>query len=281
MPLPVILVTGAGGLLGPYLVEAAETVGKPVSVARSGGDFRCDLGDADAVHAVIEDVNPDIVLHAAAMTNVDDCEANPDAAERANHLATANIATALPSRCRLVVYSTIAVYPDTAGPHVEGSEAPVNVYGKTKLAGERAALEKERTLVLRTMLFGPSRTKGRISLSDFVISNLSSGKPITLFSDVKFSPLHLQTMAEITFEAVEAGLTGVYNAGTRDGMTKAEFGGAVAQAFGLSTQTMKTGISTSVPGRAPRARDTRLDSRKLATALGREMPSVAEEIAKL
>lgn len=278
---PVILITGVGGLLGPYLMDAASAVGRAVSLARSSGDYRCDLCDADAVRNILDAVRPDVVLHAAAMTDVDECERNPGAADRANHRATAILADALALDTFLVAYSTIAVYPDTPGPHVEGSEAPVNVYGRTKLAGERAALRRDRSLVLRTMLVGPSRVARRMSFSDFIISNLREGRPITLFRDVLFSPLHVQTLAKLTMDAVRAGLTGVYNAAPRDGMSKADFGFAVAAKFSLATDSLTVDSSRAMADRAPRATDTRLDAGRLEKALGHRMPTIAEEIARL
>lgn len=281
MAQPVILVTGAGGLLGPYLMDAASAMGRVVSVARGSGDHRCDLCDADAVRRLLDEVRPDVVLHAAAMTDVDECERDPEAADAANHVATANLTDALSPHATLVAYSTIAVYPDSDGPHVEGGEAPVNVYGKTKLDGERAALRRDRSLILRTMLFGPSRAAGRISFSDFIITNLRESRPITLFSDILFSPLHVQTLAEMTMDAVASGLTGIFNAATRDGMSKADFGFAVAAKFGLATDSITVDTSSALPGRAPRATDTRLDAGRLEKALGRKMPTIAEEIARL
>lgn len=281
MTRPVILITGASGLLGPYLMDAASAVGQAVSLARSSGDYRCDLCDAGAVRRVLDAVRPNIVLHAAAMTDVDECERNPEAAERANHQATAILADALAPDTFLVVYSTIAVYPDTPGPHVEGSEAPINAYGRTKLAGERAALGRNHSLVLRTMLVGPSRVAQRMSFSDFIISNLREGQPITLFRDVLFSPLHVRTLARLTMDAVSAGLTGAYNAAARDGMSKADFGFAVAAKFGLPIDGITLESSKIMPDRAPRAIDTRLDAGRLEKALGRKMPTIAEEIAQL
>jgi dTDP-4-dehydrorhamnose reductase len=262
-------------------MDAASAVGQAVSLARGHADHRCDLCDADAVRRVNDAVRPDIVLHAAAMTDVDQCERNPGDADRANHMATANLADALAPDTFLVAYSTIAVYPDSPGPHVEGGEAPVNVYGTTKLAGEHAALRHERSVVLRTMLFGPSQVAQRMSFSDTIIKNLREGRPITLFSDVLFSPLHLQTLATITMKTVSAGLTGVYNVATRDGMSKAEFGFAIAAKFNLATDGITVDLSTSMPDRAPRATDTRLDAGQLEKALGCRMPTIAEEIARL
>jgi dTDP-4-dehydrorhamnose reductase len=278
---PVIIVTGSRGLFGPYLQAAAAMRGRVTGVSRSNVDHACDLADGAAVHDLLNKLRPALVIHAAAAASVEECERNPEAANRANRIATANLATALAPESRLVYISTDQVYPDTAGPHREGGEAPVNVYGATKLAGEIEALRHPRALVLRTNLFGPSRTPSRTSLSDFVIENLRTRRPITLFRDVLFSPLHMTTLAELAFAMIEGRLTGVYNLGSRDGMSKRDFGFAVAARFGLPTDTVAEGQSTDMAQRTRRSLDLRLDVRQVETALGRRMPTLEEEIAKL
>lgn len=276
-----VLVTGASGLLGPYLMEAASALGEALGVARSGTDIACDLTDADAVLRAVRSAEPSVVIHAAAFTDVDGCERDPARAEAANHQAVANLVAALPAGCHLVHVSTDQVYPDTAGPHAEGNERPVNAYGRSKLAGELAARRHPRATVLRTNLFGPARTKGRQSLSDFVASSLSQGKQITLFTDVYFSPLHMRTLAALSVEVASRGLVGTYNAGSRQGMSKRDFGHQVARHLGLAATTASDGASTNVPGRAPRPRDLRMDVTKIEGALGRRMPTCEEEIRRL
>jgi dTDP-4-dehydrorhamnose reductase len=278
---PVILITGSRGLLGPYLVEAATARGQVVACGRQNGDHACDLSLTSAVEALIENVAPDVVLHAAGFTDVDGCESDSERAERDNHRAAANLAAALPADCRYVFVSTDQVYPDTAGPHREGGEAPVNAYGRSKLAGEQAALAHPNALAVRTNIFGPSRTPGRTSLSDFVSHKLTSGEPVMLFRDVLFSPLHMASLAGLIFEMIDKGLHGAFNLGSRDGMSKSDFGLAVAAHLDLDTENVSVGESTSLSARAPRTLDLRLDVERVERALGQVMPALKEEIAKL
>lgn len=276
-----ILVTGSTGLLGPYLVRAAAAIGEPVGLARRGGDINCDLGDAAAVAAAIRKVRPDLVVHAAALTSVDRCEREPDAADRANRLATLNLAEALPEEIALVYVSTDQVYPDVPGEKREEEERPVNVYGASKLAGERIVVARSNGLALRCNLFGPSLSAGRQSLSDWIIASARGGHPMTLFKDVFFSPLHMATLSRLAFAAATAGLAGVYNLGCRAGASKSEFARMVAIRLGLSLATAVEGVSTNLPGRAARPRDLRMDVTRLETALGCTLPTLAEEVAKL
>ncbi len=278
---PVILITGSRGLLGPYLVEAAATRGRVVESGRRACDHACDLAEAREVEAMIGNIAPDVVLHAAGFTDVDGCESDRERAERDNHRAAANLAAALPAECRYVFVSTDQVYPDTAGPHHEGTEAPVNAYGRSKLAGERAALAHPNALAVRTNMFGPSRTPGRSSLSDFVSQSLAGGKPVTLFRDVLFSPLHMASLATLVFEMIDRRLRGAFNLASRRGLSKSDFGLAVAAQLGLSTSSVSIGNSTALPARAPRTLDLRLNVERIERALGHAMPALKEEIAKL
>ena len=281
MPSPRILVTGATGLLGPYLLDAASERGKAIGLARSGADVACDLADADAVRDALAAAAPNIVIHAAAYTDVDGCERDPVRAADANHRAVANLVAALPADCHLIHISTDQVYSDSPGPHAEGRERPVNAYGRSKLAGEGAARRHTRSTILRTNLFGPGRPPDRRSLSDFIADSLAAGKAITLFTDVYFSPLHMVTLSGLSMEMATRGLAGTFNAGSRAGMSKRDFGHAVARHLGLSTATAKDGVSAAIPGRAPRPRDLRLDVQRIEQALGRAMPTCDEEIRRL
>jgi dTDP-4-dehydrorhamnose reductase len=276
-----ILIVGSTGLLGPYLVEAAGVLGEVIGAARRNADVILDATDRKAVVQAIGKLRPDIVIHAAGMTDVDRCERNPAEAYRLNRDAVSCIVESLPPNAYLVFVSTDQVYPDSAGLHMEEEAAPVNVYGKSKLAGEEAVLRRPGSLVLRTNLFGPSRTPGRSSLSDFVIDSLSSGKEITLFEDIFFSPLHMATLGDLLIHCVRRDLTGIYNLGSRAGMSKKDFALEVAFHKGLPTRKTTIGVSSEISGRAPRPRDMRMDVTRIESAVGMRMPDLREEIARL
>lgn len=276
-----VLVVGGTGLLGPWLVDAARQLGEVVTAARHGADVELDITDGAAVARTVQRLGPALVLHLAALTDVDACEADPPRADAVNHLAVAHLAQALPAAARLVLVSTDQVYPDVPGPHGEERTGPVNAYGRSKLLGEQAALRRPGTLVVRTNFFGPSRTPGRESLSDWVIARLRAAEPLPLFVDSTFNPLHMATLSDLLVELVERELTGVVNAGSRDGATKHDFGLAVARHLGVLTTHAVPTVSATLPGRAPRPSDLRTDVSRLETVLGRPLPSIADEIIGL
>jgi dTDP-4-dehydrorhamnose reductase len=157
----------------------------------------------------------------------------------------------------------------------------VNAYGRSKLAGEQAAARQPRHLLLRTNIFGPSLTEGRESLSDFVLTNLRAHRAMTLFTDVQFTPLHLESLADLVVEGIDRELLGTFNAGSRDGRSKHDFGVLLANHLGLPDEPITPGRSTDVDGRAPRPLDLRLRVEAIEAALGRPMPTLADEIARL
>ncbi|MDP7663030.1 MAG: SDR family oxidoreductase [Nitrospinota bacterium] len=281
MTRPRILVSGASGLLGPYLAMAAKEWGDVFTTSRTSGDFPADLIDPDETKNLIKKTEPYILVNAAGLTDVDLCEKDPHLASDLNTNVTENLAGLLSSGACFVCISTDQVYPDSPGPHFEGAEAPVNVYGRSKLAGEKAALAHPGGLVLRTNFFGPSQTPGRNSLSDFFIDNFRAKKEVTLFSDVFFSPLHMKTLCDLIFRSVSEGLRGIYNLGSREGTSKAEFGFSVARHFGLSTEKAILGKAQLHPDRAKRPADMRMDVTKIETALKTKMPTLEEEISRL
>ena len=275
-----IVVTGGTGLLGVYLMNAARTRG-PVNELSRHGRYPCDLTDPKQTKNAIRELAPDIVIHAAAMTDVDACERCPIEADLLNRQATSNLVTALPEYARLLYVSTDQVYPDVPGPHREDDVGPVNVYGRSKRNGEDVALTHSATLVLRTSFFAPSRSPKRQSFSDFIVSSLSTQRTITLFQDVLFSPLHISTLVESMFELLDMNIRGVLNVGSRDGMSKLDFGRAVAAHLRLQTETIIEGRSDAIVGRAPRPLDLRLDLGRLENVIGQRMPTLEEEISKL
>jgi dTDP-4-dehydrorhamnose reductase len=281
LKIPKILITGYGGLLAPYLVDVASNIGNVITTGRKSGQVLCDLSNSKEVKLMLEDIRPNLVIHAAGMTNVDECENNFIKADISNHIIADNIAKYLPKTEKLAFISTDQVYPNKEGPHKENEIGPINVYGQTKYQGELAILKHPQSVVIRTNLFGHSQTCGRISIDDFVINNLRSKNKITLFTDIFFSPLHMKTLSSMIFKILNSKYIGVINLGSREGMTKAEFGIEVAKHKGISTESVSFGKSNIMPGRAPRIHDLRLDVTLAESILNCSMPTLQQEIFKL
>lgn len=153
-----VLVTGAGGQLGRYMVPESRRSGA-VTIAfgsrpGEGVDVALDLADEAATMRAIALANPDVVIHAAACTDVDGIEREPERGERSNIQATRNVAAAaLAAGAYLVAVSTDMVFSGDGGaPYAEDAPtSPISAYGRSKLEAERAVLAGDaRSAVART-----------------------------------------------------------------------------------------------------------------------------------
>ncbi|MEG3618546.1 SDR family oxidoreductase [Magnetovibrio sp. PR-2] len=278
-----LLITGATGLLVPYLVDACQDLGTLTTTSRTGGDVQCDLSAFEDVEALIAEVQPKIIIHTAALTDVDACERDQESAKRHNAHVVENLADlASKHEAKLVYLSTDQVYSGESDSNSESRPAhPINAYGKTKLEGEAFASKTQNHLIFRTNMFGPSRTPGRQSLSDFFIGKLKMGDELVLFNDMYFSPLHMKTLSQFVVEAIQKGLTGVYNLGSRNGLSKQAFCLSLAEHLGLEPVQYRSVSGRDIEGRAPRPSNLCLDVSRIETDLGMQMPTLNSEIRKL
>lgn len=284
MMMPKILVTGAQGLLGTTLVPhlRARGYGLVCHARNHEGDESADLSDARQVSAMLGKIKPGVIVNLAALTNVDACELNPQHAYQANVKIVENLAQWIQdsgSECHLVQLSTDQVY-DGSGPHKEDELILSNYYAFSKYAGELVAAKVHST-VLRTNFFGPSRSPGRTSLSDWLVGALTQEKPITVFDDVRFSPLSLQRLVELMELVILQRQQGVFNLGSKEGMSKADFAFSFAEVLNLSTIHMVRGSSDKVKLAAYRPKDMCMDSSHFEHAFGVELPTLKEEIQSM
>lgn len=141
-----ILVTGAAGQLGGYLLQHLEREGyTPVGLGRRAGpgvDVVADIGDREQVARAIDEAQTDAIIHGAAYTDVDGCERDPALAEAVNHVGAANVANVAADRGIWAIgVGTDFVFGGGGAPYAEdATPGPISVYGASKLAGERAIL---------------------------------------------------------------------------------------------------------------------------------------------
>jgi dTDP-4-dehydrorhamnose reductase len=276
-----ILITGAGGMLSPYIITEAKKYGEVITSSRNIGDYHCDLSDLSKVKKMIHAVNPDWVIHVAGYTDVDGCQKNPDKAKKSNSDSALNIAKSLKPSTSLVIISTDQVYPSCSGPHMEANVGPVNVYGETKLEGETAAVKHKKTIILRTSFIGKSMTLHRKSFDDFIKEKIDSRSELFLFSDILFSPLHMKTLSYFVILILKNGIFGVYNIGSRNGFSKSKFGMEVVKRFNLPSEKIKIISSDKISNRALRPKDLRLNVEKIEKKLGIRLPTLIQEIEKI
>jgi dTDP-4-dehydrorhamnose reductase len=272
------VVTGASGILGDALL-ASRLLPDPVGTVhvRSSAhpSVTVDLRDASAVSAVLTELRPRTVVHTVALTDVDACERDPGAAFSIAAATTHHLATWLAEHAPevlLVYVSTDQVYAGD-GPHSEERTRPLNTYGQSKRAGELAAAQAPRHLVLRTNFFGHSDV--RPSYTDWISASARDGQGVLVDPKSVFSALHLADLTELIAAAVERQLEGTLNVGAHDSMRKLDFARAVAALAAPGGEAV-VGPLESQPDRAPRPLDLRLDVSRIEAALGRTMPTMSD-----
>lgn len=213
-----VLVTGANGFLGRYLVdELAKTGCEFIGLNRE----LCDLTNRRAVKDVIESYDPTHIIHAAAYTDVAKAETDRKAAYALNVTATKNIAVTKKDRCRLIYISTDAVYPGSGDFNQMHEANPVSYYGLTKYLGELEALSFPLTTVLRTCFYGRSST-GR-GLIEWLLRASRASEPIHIFHNHLFSPLHVRTTAQRIIKYLDIPGARVQNLASVYGISKVVF----------------------------------------------------------
>lgn len=288
-----ILVTGASGLLGLNLAlgAAAESAkehivfGTVKDHALKTDAFKViqtDLLVPGAVERLLDQAQPDWVIHCAALANVDACESQPALAHQLNTELPIQLAEHVArGGARLVHISTDAVFDGLRGDYREGDlPNPQGVYAQSKLAGERGvAGANPQAIIARVNLFGWSMA-GQRSLGEFFFNNLSAGRPVNGFTDVFFCPLLANDMAPILLDMLSRGLSGLYHVVSSQCTSKYEFGRMIASRFGLDASLISP-LSVQQAGlKAARSPNLRLRCDKLARALGYAPPDIATGIER-
>ena len=298
-----ILVTGASGLLGVNLALEAARQHQVIGIANQHA-IRTNvfevrsfdlLAGADPGSRLVEnllaDVNPDWVIHCAALANMDVCELEPEQARKINVEIPRRLAQGVRQAqayhpgARLLHVSTDAVFdgqrPRSQGGYLEEDQPnPMGVYAQTKLQAERAVLEADPSaLVARVNLMGWS-ISGKRSLAEFFYTNLKAGSPVRGFDDVYFCPLLVNDLAHIFLNMLEQGLSGLYHVFSRDTTSKYDFGVAVARRFGFDPGLI-TPVSVQAANlSAARSPNLVMRTDKLSHALARPLPSWREGLDK-
>lgn len=282
------LVTGAAGMLGTVVVDHLRDKAEIIACDVVQGSFENevrwrlqDLTDDAGCKALLKEEAPDVVLHCAALVDVDKCEKRPELARKINRDATASIADGVAGiGGKLVYISTDSVFDGTQeGQYSEEAQpSPLNEYAKTKLQGEAFVLSLTGGLVLRTNIFGWTRT-GRASFAEWVLTGLVKQERLTMFTDVVFTPIQVAHLAEVVGRCMDLDLEGLYHATGSQQLSKYGFAVEVARQFGLSTDCV---VPTTVEAKglsANRPKNMALCNQKICRALDWKLPGAMEGVA--
>jgi dTDP-4-dehydrorhamnose reductase len=257
-----VAITGAAGLFGHGLVAAFSTRHEVFPLTRADAD----ITDAEAFRAALEHIHPDLVVHSAAIPDLDICEADPASALRVNYQGTRNVAdAALHVGAGLVHISTDAVFDGSkATPYVETDPtAPITTYGRTKLQAEEAAKTLERYWIFRvSVLFGP----GKINFVEKGLRKLAAGEEYKVASDQLGCATHTVDAGLKIMEVVEVGHYGLYHLANQGACSRFELARTAAELAGLDPAKVIGVPDALMQRRAPRLKYAVMDMEALRNA---------------
>lgn len=290
-----ILITGANGFVGYYLAE--QLLAKNFSVIATGkGECRLpfthdinfqylpmDFTDPFSVHDVFENIKPNVVIHAGAMSKPDECEMDQMKAYLVNVEGTVQLLiNAEELKSFFILLSTDFVFDGEKGMYKEDdAPRPVNYYGRTKLEAEEAVKEYEFDwAIVRTVLVYGKNHSGHNNILKIVKEKLEKGKEYNVVDDQLRTPTYVEDLAKGIVSIIERRAKGIFHISGKDILTPYQMAIKTAEHLHLDGSKLKkvTAASFSQPAKRPLKTGFIID--KARNELGYEPISFEEGLKK-
>lgn len=277
MSIPLAWVTGAGGLIGNYLVQTAPQFA-PAWRVRGLTRAQLDLLDFSAVCRAFDEERPQLIIHCAAMSRSPDCQAQPELARRINVEATARLA-GLAAEIPFVFFSSDLVFDGRKGNYVETDPAgPLSIYAETKVAAERLVLTNPRHTIIRTSLNGGTSPAGDRGFNEQMRLAWQAGRTLKFFIDEFRCPIPAVVTAQATWELVNKKPTGLFHVAGGERLSRLRMGQLIAARWPQLDPKFEAAVTKDYPG-APRPADSSLNCAKAQKLLSFPLPGLAEWLA--
>ena len=281
-----ILITGAFGQLGTSLCEVLpnELILATGRIMTMTEKYRCmelDITNKKHVEKLIRNYKPDIIIHLAAMTDVDGCEKDPEMAFDINVGATENLLKNF--KGKFIYVSTDYVFDGEEGPYHEDDKVnPVSVYGKTKLYGENLVQESDIDwIILRSNIIFSYNDRTKASFVNWVVDSLKKKQMITVVNDQWNNPTWTNDLANVMSMMIEKNISGLYHYGGGDFLNRYEFAKMIASAFSLDRQLIKPITTPELNWLAQRPLKSGLYTNKIELDLGIEPLSIQKALDRM
>lgn len=289
-----VLITGANGLLGQKLVELLVQESSVDLIATARGENRLphtdgyryvslDITQADEVDSVFETYKPQVVIHTAAMTNVDTCETDQTGCELLNVTAVAYLIAACQKQDTFLCHlSTDFIFDGADGPYTEeATPNPISIYGASKLRAEKLIEDSSiRWAIARTVLvFGIVADMSRTNIILWVKKSLEEGKQINVVTDQFRTPTLAEDLAIGCWLIAQKEAQGIFNISGSDFLTPYEMAIKTAKFYGLPTDLIKQADSSTFSQPAKRPPRTGFILDKAIRELGYQPRTFDEGIA--
>lgn len=291
-----VMITGSNGLLGQHLVRllSADETFDVLATSRGPNRLKAasryqyqslDIAQEEHVQQLMAIHKPDILIHTAAMTHVDECERNPQACWHANVDATRYLIRAAKEQdCMFLLLSTDFIFDGVHGPYSEDAlPNPVNYYGLSKLAAELLLYESGLSwAIARTVLvYGLAEDMSRSNIILWVKNSLEQGKRIQVVNDQWRTPTLVEDLAMGCKLIAEKGASGIFNISGSDLLTPYEMALETAAYFQLDASLIEMTDESIFRQPARRPARTGFDISKARNLLGYRTHSFSEGIAHI
>jgi len=284
-----VLITGGSGLLGSSLLSVMPPEYDPILTYKKHKpkikvtSLNVDFIDTERIKRVIKYVKPKLIIHTAAITDIEWCELYQKKAYLINVTATRSICEAAKIIDAKVVYiSTDYVFDGTKGMRKEKDITnPLNFYAKTKLLGENFFLKNSLdSLIIRTSFYGIPPYPGKNDYFSHIISGLTEKAPIYSAVDQYFNPIFSNQLSSCVFKLCASNKNGIFHIACLDKVNRYEFALFVADMLNLDKSLIKKvsvkELRRKLNWRAKRPLDTSLCVKKASETI--KLPSVESSL---
>lgn len=277
------LVTGSAGLVGTQVIKDLSKLTDQVyscyhnSKPKFGISTQIELTNSENMTRIIEKIKPDVIIHLAAMTNVDLCETEKELALKINAKATQTISKqAARQRAFFLYVSTDYVFDGKQGMKNERDKPnPINFYGESKFQGEQAVMDMASSwCIARTSTpFGIHPTKKSFPL--FVAENLQAKKEIKAVTDQYTSPTYVPNLSKMIIEIATRQIVGIIHLAGATRVSRYQMADLVAAKLNLDKKFLRPASINDMNWTASRPKDSSLDV-SFATRILKEKPLAIE-----
>jgi dTDP-4-dehydrorhamnose reductase len=280
-----IYITGIAGMLGSNLAYLMRGKYKIFGVDRnkvsiSGvNSYTFSVLEIEKLKKQLIESKIEILIHCAALANVDKCEINPEYANNINFQITSELCKICDElEIKLIFISTDAVFNgEKKGLYNESDKTdPKSVYGKTKLEAENEVLSFKNNLVVRTNIYGFNYREKK-SFGEWIVVSLINNIELKMFNDIYFSPILVNDLADILVKCIEQDVCGLYHICSTDSISKYDLAILIRSEFNLRGVINQISMD-SFSFKAPRTKNMGLCNAKIKELLGISLRTPAESV---
>ncbi len=265
-----LLITGAYGQLGDACVKFLKNNYNITlsGVSPSDGGVHLDIRSKSSIKKVLSDIDPDVILNLAALTDVDGCELDPQQAKDINFSGVKNLCRDFSGH--FIQISTDYVFDGKSGPYSEEDEPnPKSVYGKTKLFADNWLLDNySKSTIIRTNILYSYTKRTKASFLKWVVDSLNDNQNIKVVNDQWNNPTWTESLSSVIYKIIDNQAFDLYHYGDRDILNRFDFSILISKVFNLDSSLIMPISSDELNQIAPRPRKSGLITKKIESELG-------------